>query len=101
MKREAQSRSQVTMDFYDFHFRCELEVSGSISLDLDLGKLKRTKAIWLEEGKRALLEFQDSALPGVFEELWDRLTAQSEKIISAAMYDWDALDQHPGVRFLF
>lgn len=89
------------MDFYDFHFRCELEVSEKISLEFDCGKLKRTKAIWLEEGKRALLEFQESALPGVFEELWDRLAAQSEKIISATMYDWDALDQHPGVRKVF
>lgn len=87
------------MDFFTNHFRCELEVSESISLELDCGSLVRTKAIWLEEGKRILLEFEGTS--AAFEELWDRLRGQNDKIISATMYDWDALDQHPGVRILF
>ena len=68
---------------------------------LDTSPLRQTKCQWLVEGKVLLLEFQGKRIPYIFEKLWDKIAAQYDNIISATIYKWDVLDQHPGMRTVF
>jgi hypothetical protein len=90
----------------DDHFRCEIlfrQVPNehSENIILDTSPLRQTKCQWLVEGKVLLLEFQGKRIPYIFEKLWDKIAAQSDNIISATIYKWDVLDQHPGTRTVF
>ena len=68
---------------------------------LDTSPLRQTKCQWLVEGKVLLLEFQGKRIPYIFEKLWDKIAEQYDNIISATIYKWDVLDQHPGTRTVF
>lgn len=89
------------MDFWIDHFRCEVTFESTGTTSLDTTPLRRKKATWILEGKVLLLEFQEKIELNTFQDLWEKLIAQCEGITSAAMYDWDAVDQHPGARILF
>ena len=79
----------------DHYFRCEVVVDD-IDLVLDLSPLQKTKSVWIIEKKVLLLEYKEKVLPETFQNLWEKITVQSDKILSATMYEWDPLDQHPG-----
>jgi hypothetical protein len=84
------------------HFRCEIIFNNPPeNITLDTSPLRQTKCQWLDEGRVLLLEFQDKHMPYIFEKLWGKIAAQCDKIISATIYHWDVLDQHPGVRTVF
>lgn len=91
------------MNLWDeHHFRCEILFNeNSEDVILDISPLRQTKSQWLLEGKLLLLEIQEKRLPHIFEKFWDKIVAQCDKIISATIYHWDVLDQHPGARTVF
>jgi hypothetical protein len=89
------------MDFLQSHFRCELCVSAPIQVSaLDLSGYVVIRSSWSTEGKRLMLEFEGEATEEIFQALWKRVS-EKEEVTSAVMYDWDALDQHPGERKIF
>jgi hypothetical protein len=89
------------MDFLEFHFRCELTLSSSVGVEsFDVSGFVLIRTYSSMEGKRICLEFLGEATEERFQELW-KLLCKREEVISATMYDWDALDQHPGERRIF
>lgn len=82
------------------HFRCDIRCNVRIDpKDLDLSELILSKDTWHSDMTLTLL-FEGEGTYKVYRELWERVKG-NEQILSATMYSWDTLDQHPGEQFKF